>query len=165
MRGSGRRVIRCLDAELHFPRFTGEQPASLICANRPELLRSAIAASAERSVHRAMAQEIEFVVKSPSRQSQDDFRLKVAASATVRDVKLKLQAGYPGNPDPATITVSRRAGQTGRCAAQLRALLMPLAARPALLPLSSARRGVTLMLAPGPCSCAGHLCGAGVEGR
>lgn len=55
----------------------------------------------------AQAGGIEFLVKCPSRPSQADFRLRVPAAATVREVKLLLQASYPGNPAPATVTVSK----------------------------------------------------------
>ena len=57
--------------------------------------------------HATMAQDIEFVVKNPSRPQQEDFRLSVPASGTVRDVKLQLQRAYPGNPEPSSITVSQ----------------------------------------------------------
>lgn len=50
---------------------------------------------------------IEFLVKNPSRPTQPDFRLAVPSSATVGDVKRRLQATYPGSPDPAAVTVRR----------------------------------------------------------
>lgn len=55
----------------------------------------------------AGAGEIEFVVKNPSRPTQEDIRIRVPASGTVRDLKLRLQAGYPGRPEPSAVTVNR----------------------------------------------------------
>lgn len=72
---------------------------------------SAAAAWVDRTVGKMAtvgAGEIEFVVKNPSRPAQEDIRICVPASGTVRDLKLRLQAGYPGNPEPATITVRRK---------------------------------------------------------
>lgn len=57
-----------------------------------------------------MSEEVEFSVKTPSRPQQGDFRLRLPLSATVRDVKLRLQQDYPGNPAPEAVTVSRRQG-------------------------------------------------------
>lgn len=49
--------------------------------------------------------DYEFTVKNPARPAQEEVRIRVPAGATVRDVKLRLQAAYPGNPEPATVTV------------------------------------------------------------
>lgn len=53
-----------------------------------------------------MAEELEFLVKNPSRPSQPDFRLRLPAAASVRQLKEALQAGYPGSPEPSAVTVS-----------------------------------------------------------
>jgi hypothetical protein len=53
-----------------------------------------------------MAEPIDFSVKCPSRPALGDFKLRVPASATVGEVKHRLQQSYPGNPEPASITVS-----------------------------------------------------------
>lgn len=55
--------------------------------------------------------ELELQIKNPSKNA-DDFRVVVPATATVGDVKAKLQAEYPGNPDRSTITV-RVGGMAG----------------------------------------------------
>lgn len=57
-----------------------------------------------------MAEELEFLVKNPSRPSQPDFRLRLPAAASVRQLKLALQAGYPGSPEPSAVTVSAQGG-------------------------------------------------------
>jgi hypothetical protein len=49
--------------------------------------------------------DIEFNVKCPSRPALGDFKLLVPTSATVGEVKRRLSQNYPGNPEPATITV------------------------------------------------------------
>lgn len=74
--------------------------------------------------------EIEFLVKNPSRPAQEDIRIRVPAAGTVRDVKLRLQEGYPGHPEPATITVSHwegagEAGEGGESDAAGQGLLCP----------------------------------------
>lgn len=56
-----------------------------------------------------MAAEVEFLVKNPGRPAQEDIRIRVPASASVRELKAALQAGSPGSPHPTTITV-RAAG-------------------------------------------------------
>ncbi len=68
-----------------------------------------------------MSDDIEFVVKNPSRPAEDAFKLRVPASGTVRDVKLKLQESYPGTPHPSTITVRRQLHrlQAGKVLGQL----------------------------------------------
>lgn len=52
-------------------------------------------------------------IKNPGRPTAEDFRLALPPSATVRQLKEALQQGYPGNPAPATVTVSRVAGAPG----------------------------------------------------
>ncbi|PSC70961.1 SCAN domain-containing 3-like isoform A [Micractinium conductrix] len=51
-----------------------------------------------------MAAEVEFLVKNPGRPAQEDIRIRVPASASVRELKAALQAGSPGSPHPTTIT-------------------------------------------------------------
>ena len=47
-------------------------------------------------------------IKNPGRPTAEDFRLTLRPSATVRELKAALQERYPGNPAPATVTVSCR---------------------------------------------------------
>lgn len=52
--------------------------------------------------------DIQLQIKNPSKNA--DFQLSVPASATVGDVKARLQSVYPGAPDPSTLTVGQAAG-------------------------------------------------------
>lgn len=104
------------------------------------------------------AGEIEFVVKNPSRPSQEDTRIRVPASGTVRDLKLRLQADYPGHPEPATITVRREttmADVQGRVELPCEPAAPPAPCLPVVLeevsPFSTA-------------PAAGHLCRQGAQG-
>lgn len=63
--------------------------------------------------------ELVLSIKNPGRPTAEDFRLALPPSATVRELKEALQTRYPGNPAPATVTVSRGepASQAGGAAA------------------------------------------------
>ena len=105
-----------------------------------------------RSVHAPSAAgrmadgELVLSIKNPGRPTAEDVRLALPPSATVRELKEALQQGYPGNPAPATVTVSRRAGVPGsprrRPCRHLAAAVLPRRRRRALRRLAPALQAI-----------------------
>ena len=93
-----------------------------------------------------MAEELEFLVKNPSRPSQADFRLRLPAAATVRQLKLALQAGYPGSPDPASVTVSAMGWRGWAVERRLEGKAQVQAGAAGILPWPTRMPGASLLL-------------------
>ena len=50
--------------------------------------------------------EVVVVVKNPRRSHENPFTVHLSQSETLGQLKKRLQASYPGNPTPDTVTVS-----------------------------------------------------------
>ncbi|KAK9830271.1 hypothetical protein WJX72_010725 [[Myrmecia] bisecta] len=51
------------------------------------------------------SEEVEINIKNPARSSAPEFKVKVPVSATVADLKARLQRDYTGNPHPSLQTI------------------------------------------------------------
>jgi hypothetical protein len=50
---------------------------------------------------------IEIVLKNPSRNSEEAFKLRVPVHCSVGNLKIRLEESYPGNPAPQNVTVNK----------------------------------------------------------
>ena len=119
-------------------------------------------------------EEVEFLVKNPSRPGQSDFRLRVPAAATVREVKQALHLAYPGSPLPSAITVSSNAGRCGLHWGARKPAGVPHAGVAFLLSAEQGERHTAKLCRRPPSPYAlslfvvpytGHLCWACAQGR